>query len=71
VLTGELRRNASVHVMRAGTEVVKTEISSIRREKDDVREVREGMECGITLKNFEEFEVGDLFECFIMEKFGG
>ena len=71
VLTGELRRNASVHVMRAGEEVVKTEISSIRREKDDVREVREGMECGITLKNFEDFEVGDLFECFVMEKFGG
>ena len=71
VLTGELRRNASVHVMRAGEEVVKTEISSIRREKDDVRDVREGMECGITLKNFEEFEVGDLFECFVMEKFGG
>ena len=71
VLTGELRRNASVHVMRAGVEVVKAEISSIRREKDDVRDVREGMECGITLKNFEDFEVGDLFECFIMEKFGG
>ncbi len=71
VLTGELRRNASVHVMRAGEEVVKTEISSIRREKDDVREVREGMECGITLRNFESFEVGDLFECFVMEKFGG
>ncbi|MEN6579274.1 MAG: translation initiation factor IF-2, partial [Anaerolineaceae bacterium] len=71
VLTGELRRNASVHVMRAGQEVVKTEISSIHREKDDVREVREGMECGITLKNFEEFEVGDLLECFVMEKFGG
>ena len=71
VLTGELRRNASVRVMRAGEEVVKTEISSIRREKEDVREVREGMECGVTLKNFEEFEVGDLLECFIMEKFGG
>ena len=71
VLTGELRRNASVHVMRAGVEVVKAEISSIRREKDDVRDVREGMECGITLKNFEDFEVGDLFVCFIMEKFGG
>jgi translation initiation factor IF-2 len=71
VLSGELRRNASVHVMRAGVEVIKTEISSIRREKDDVREVREGMECGITLKNYEDFEVGDIFECFVMEKFGG
>ena len=71
VLTGELRRNASVHVMRAGVEVIKTEISSIRREKEDVRDVREGMECGITLKNYEDFEVGDIFECFVMEKFGG
>lgn len=71
VLTGEMRRNASARVMRAGAELVKTDISSIRREKDDVREVREGMECGITLKNFEGFEVGDLIECFVMEKFGG
>nr|MBP7195991.1 translation initiation factor IF-2 [Anaerolineaceae bacterium] len=57
VLTGEMRRNASARVTRAGAELVKTDISSIRREKDDVREVREGMECGITLKNFEGFEV--------------
>lgn len=71
ILTGEMRRNASVRLTRAGEEIVKTEISSIRREKEDVREVREGMECGITLKNFEEFEVGDLLECFVMEKFGG
>ncbi|HNZ15643.1 MAG TPA: translation initiation factor IF-2 [Anaerolineaceae bacterium] len=71
VLTGEMRRNASARVTRAGAELVKTDISSIRREKDDVREVREGMECGITLKNFEGFEVGDLIECFVMEKFGG
>jgi translation initiation factor IF-2 len=71
ILDGEFRRNASVRLLRDGQEVVKTEISSIRREKDDVREVREGMECGITFKNFEDFEVGDLLECFVMEKFGG
>ncbi len=71
ILDGEVRRNASVRLMRAGQEVIKTEISSIRREKEDVREAREGMECGITFKNFEEFEVGDLIECFVMEKFGG
>jgi len=71
ILDGEFRRNAPVRLMRAGQEVITTEISSIRREKDDVREVREGMECGITFKNFEEFEVGDLLECFVMEKFGG
>lgn len=71
ILDGEFRRNASVRLLRDGKEVVKTEITSIRREKDDVREVREGMECGITFKNFEDFEVGDLLECFVMEKFGG
>ena len=71
ILEGEFRRNAPVRLLRAGQEIVKTEVSSLRREKEDVREVREGMECGITFKNFEEFEVGDLLECFVMEKFGG
>ncbi|NLE83779.1 MAG: translation initiation factor IF-2 [Chloroflexi bacterium] len=71
VLSGEFRRNASVRITRAGEEVAVVEIAGIRREKDEVREVREGMECGITLKNFEDFEVGDLFECFVVEKFGG
>ena len=71
ILTGEFRRNASVRILRDGEEIAKTEVSSLRREKEDVREVREGMECGITLKNYEEFEVGDVFECFVVEKFGG
>ncbi len=71
ILDGEFRRNTSVRVIRNGQEVITTEVSSIRREKEDVREVREGMECGITMKNFEAFEVGDLLECFVMEKFGG
>ena len=71
ILDGEFRRNTSARVIRNGQEVITTEVSSIRREKEDVREVREGMECGITLKNFEAFEVGDLLECFVIEKFGG
>ena len=68
VLTGELRRNASVHVMRAGTEIVKTEISSIRREKDDVREVREGMECGIKLSGFNDIKQNDVLEAYKIEE---
>lgn len=71
ISSGEFRRNAQVRVVRAGEELAKVEIASLRREKDDVREVREGMECGITLKNYEEFEVGDILECFVVEKFGG
>ncbi len=68
---GEIRRNSNVHVVR-GTEVITTsEVSTIKREKEEVRDVREGMECGITLKGFEEFAIGDVLECFVMEKFGG
>ncbi|MEL7644888.1 MAG: translation initiation factor IF-2 [Anaerolineaceae bacterium] len=71
VTNGEIRRNASVRVIRAGEHVFTGEISSLKREKEDVREVREGMECGISIKNFEDFEVGETIESFIMEKFGG
>jgi translation initiation factor IF-2 len=71
VTDGEIRRNASVRVMRNGTVLHTGEIAALKREKEDVREVREGMECGITIKNFEDFQVGDTIECFIMEKFGG
>jgi len=58
-------------VLRNGKEIAKSEILSLKREKDDVREVRENMECGITLKDFSDFEVGDVLEAFVMEKFGG
>ena len=70
IASGEIRRNAQVRVLREGEEVFSGEILSIKREKEDVREVREGMECGITLRNFEAFEVGDVLESFVIEKFG-
>jgi len=71
IASGEVRRNAQVRVIR-GKEVVHTgEVLSIKREKEEVRDVREGMECGITIRNYEAFEVGDVIESFIMEKFGG
>ena len=71
ILSGEFRRNAHVKISRAGEEIAKVEIAAIRREKDEVRDVREGMEWGITFKNFEGFEAGDLLECYVIEKFGG
>ena len=71
VIDGELRRNAKVRVIRDNAEVYSGEFLALKREKDDVREVREGMECGITLKDFDAFEVSDLIECYVMEKFGG
>ncbi|MBP7213157.1 MAG: translation initiation factor IF-2 [Anaerolineaceae bacterium] len=71
ILSGEFRRNAHVKINRAGEEIAKVEIAAIRREKEEVRDVREGMECGITFKNYEDFEAGDLLECYVIEKFGG
>lgn len=71
VSNGEIRRNAQVHVLRNNEILFTGDVLSIHREKDEVREVREGMECGITVKGFENFQIGDWIECFIMEKFGG
>jgi translation initiation factor IF-2 len=68
VISGEIRRNGHMRVIRDGKVIFDGEIASLKREKDDVREVREGFECGVALKNFHAFEVGDLLECYIFEK---
>jgi translation initiation factor IF-2 len=68
VVDGEIRRNGHIRVMRNDQEIFDGEIGSLKREKDDVREVREGFECGIALKQFHEFEVGDLLECYVIEQ---
>ncbi len=68
VMEGEIRRNAHIRVLRDEDVVFEGEIGSLKREKDDVREVREGFECGIALKNFHNFKEGDLLECYIIEK---
>jgi translation initiation factor IF-2 len=57
--------------LRNGEEIADSDILSIKREKEDVREVRENMECGITLRDFTDFEVGDVLEAYVLEKFGG
>jgi translation initiation factor IF-2 len=67
VVDGEIRRNARIRVLR-GEKVIHTdEISSLKHEAEDVREVRNGFECGIGVKGFEEFKEGDVLECFITE----
>ena len=70
VLEGEIRKGSRVKVLRNGEEIHKSEISSLRREKDDVKEVKSGLECGIAVKGFESFEVGDILETFTVERFG-
>jgi len=64
---GEARRNAKVRVLRAGKAVFEGEVSSLRHEKEDVREVRQGFECGVGVRNYEDFQVGDQLEFFVLE----
>jgi len=68
VVDGELRRNGKIRLMRSGDIVFEGEVASLKHEKDDVREVRNGLECGIGLKNFHDIIVGDIIECYILEK---
>lgn len=66
---GEARRNAKARVKRAGKILVaESAVSSLKRFQDDVREVRTGFECGVSLADFNDFEVGDLIEFFVMER---
>ena len=66
VLDGSIRRNAKARLLRDGVVVAETSIASLRREKDDATEVREGFECGITLHNYNDIKIGDVIETFEM-----
>lgn len=68
VTEGEIRRNAHVRLIREGNVIFDGEIASLRHLKEDVREVRQGYECGIGLRNFNEFQPGDVLECYVIEK---
>ena len=64
VLNGVITRGSKVRFLREGTIIWKGAIASLRRFKDDVREVREGFECGIGLENFQDLKAGDVIETF-------
>jgi translation initiation factor IF-2 len=66
VLDGVLRRNAKARLLRDGVVVVDSSVASLRRERDDVTEVREGVECGTTLANYSDIKVGDIIETYEM-----
>lgn len=70
VTSGELRRNGKYRVLRAGKVVFDGEVSSLKHLKDDVREVRQGFECGVALKGSFEILVGDILECYMLERNG-
>jgi translation initiation factor IF-2 len=68
VQEGEIRRNLPVRVLRDHVEVYEGRIGSLKRFQDDVREVREGYECGIGIEDFNDVKVGDLIECYRVEE---
>ena len=68
VLEGELRRNGNLRVLRKDEVIFEGDFASLKRHQDDVREVRQGFECGVGARGFNEFEEGDMIECFVTEK---
>jgi translation initiation factor IF-2 len=68
VVAGRVERNAGVRLVRDGVVVYTGKISSLRRVKDDVKEVQNGYECGIGLENYNDVKIGDLIEAYIMKE---
>ncbi|WP_129127506.1 translation initiation factor IF-2 [Geomonas oryzae] len=71
VTDGKIIRNAQVRLLRDNVVVFEGKLGSLRRFKDDVKEVATGYECGMSLENYNDIKVGDIFECFEMEKVAG
>jgi translation initiation factor IF-2 len=69
VTSGLIRRNAKARLLRDGAIVADNlDLASLKREKDDASEVREGFECGLVLKNYQNIEIGDIVESFEMKE---
>jgi translation initiation factor IF-2 len=68
VLDGIIKRDSDVRLVRDGVQVYKGRIGSLKRFKDDASEVRNGMECGINIANFNDVKKGDVIEAFVTER---
>ena len=68
VIDGVVDRKADVRLIRDGIVIYEGEVSSLKRFKDDVKEVREGLECGIGIRNFNDIKVGDVIESYTVEE---
>lgn len=69
VTDGRIIRSGRARVLRGRQAMYDGGLTTLRRFQDDVKEVRNGMECGIKLGNFDEYEEGDIIECYVLEKF--
>ena len=68
VTDGKVVRNAEVRIVRDGIVIHEGTISSLKRFKDDAKEVQQGYECGIGIENYNDIKEGDVIECFQMEE---
>jgi translation initiation factor IF-2 len=68
ILDGKVTRNAQIRILRDSIIIFEDKIDSLRRFKDDVKEVTQGYECGIGLEKFNDIKDGDILEAFIMEE---
>jgi translation initiation factor IF-2 len=74
VLDGRIKKDHNIRLIREGivvyptAEGVKAELGSLKRFKDDVKDVQAGMECGITIKNYNDIKVGDILEAYEEEE---
>ena len=69
VTSGTITRSAEIRVVRDGIVVAEDKIASLRRFKDDVKEVADGYDCGIGLEKFNDIKEGDILEAFMMEEY--
>ena len=68
VLDGEIRRNCKVRIMREGNQIAESTVISLKRMKDDAKEVKAGFECGVVLEDKIDLAVGDTMESYVMEQ---
>lgn len=68
VLNGYIERNCGVRIIRDSIIIYTGKLSSLRRGKDDVKEVKAGFECGLTIENYNDIKVGDIVEAYVMEE---
>ena len=68
VTDGKITRNSEIRLVRDGIVAYQGKIGSLKRFKDDAKEVAEGFECGLSIENFNDIKEGDTVECFVMEE---
>ena len=68
VKEGKIKRTNKIRLIRDGIVIYTGELASLKRMKDDVKEVNSGYECGLNIANYNDIKVGDVIECFVMEE---